>query len=46
MGKESKEAAYYHDIRQAAGKKRIKPDTKTDLDYHFTKHHHRSNRLL
>jgi hypothetical protein len=24
---------YYHDVRQAAGKKRMKPDTKTDLYY-------------
>ena len=40
MGKESNEAGqvYYHDVRQAAGKKRMKPDTKTDLDYDLTKH--------
>lgn len=23
---------YYHDVRQAAGKKRMKPDTKIDYD--------------
>jgi len=41
MGKESNEAGqvYYHDVRQAAGKKIKKPDTKTDLDYDLTKHH-------
>ena len=40
-GKESNEAGqvYYHHIRQAAGKKRMKPDTNLDLD--LTKHHHR-----
>lgn len=41
MGKDEAGQVYYHDIRHAAGKKRMKPDTKTDLDYDFTKHHHR-----